>query len=192
MLVLGISGSLRAGSFNTALLRAAGALLPPGARLRRYRDLSLVPPYSEDAEAPPPVVALRAAIEAADALVIATPEYNGSIPGQLKNALDWASRPYPGNALRRKPVAVVGASTGLFGAVWAQAELRKVLTTAGADVLDDELGVGGASDAFDAGLELVDGELRDRLRRLLAKLCQPLAAARVGVAGHDDEDASSA
>src|SRR5690606_27901273 len=77
MLVLGISGSLRAGSFNTALLRAAGALLPPGARLRRYRDLSLVPPYSEDAEAPPPVVALRAAIEAADALVIATPEYNG-------------------------------------------------------------------------------------------------------------------
>ncbi|HEX6025056.1 MAG TPA: NADPH-dependent FMN reductase [Solirubrobacter sp.] len=177
MEVLGISGSLRAGSFNTALLRAAAALLPPGVRLRRYRDLALIPPYSEDADAPPAVVALRAAIEEADALLIATPEYNGSIPGQLKNALDWASRPFPDNALRGKPVAVVGASTGLFGAVWAQAELRKVLATSGADVLDEELPVGSAFDVFDAELALVDRELRGRLDRLLARLCQPLAAA---------------
>jgi chromate reductase, NAD(P)H dehydrogenase (quinone) len=177
MLVLGISGSLRAGSFNTALLRAAAEQLPAAARMRIYPDLALIPPYSEESEAPSPVSALRAAIEDADALLIATPEYNASIPGQLKNALDWASRPYPDNALRRKPVAVVGASTGLFGAVWAQAELRKVLATAGADVLDDELPVGSAFDAFDHDLTLTDSDLRARLQRLLERLCHPLAAA---------------
>jgi chromate reductase len=177
VLVLGISGSLRAGSFNTALLRAAAELLPAAARLRIYDELALIPPYSEEAEAPPAVVSLRAAIDAADALIIATPEYNASIPGQLKNALDWASRPYPDNALRRKPVAVVGASTGLFGAVWAQAELRKVLATAGADVLDEELPVGSAFDVFDHALTLTDRSLRARLEDLLHKLCDPLAVA---------------
>jgi chromate reductase len=121
-------------------------------------------------------VSLRAAIDAADALLIATPEYNASIPGQLKNALDWASRPYPDNALRRKPVAVIGASTGLFGAVWAQAELRKVLATAGADALDDELPVGSAFDVFDHDLALTDGSLRARLEDLLGNLCRPLSA----------------
>jgi chromate reductase len=176
VLVLGISGSLRAGSFNTALLRAAAELLPPAARLRIYPDLARIPPYSEEAEAPPAVVSLRAAIDAADALLIATPEYNASIPGQLKNALDWASRPYPDNALRRKPVAVIGASTGLFGAVWAQAELRKVLATAGADALDDELPVGSAFDVFDHDLALTDGSLRARLEDLLGNLCRPLSA----------------
>jgi chromate reductase len=176
VLVLGISGSLRSRSFNTALLDAAAQLLPPGARMRLYTDLALIPPYSEDAGAPSPVVALRAAIDAADAVVIATPEYNASVPGQLKNALDWASRPFPDNALRRKPVAVVGASTGIFGAVWAQAELRKVLATAGADVLDDELGVGSAFDAFDADLVLTDRELRTRLEDLLETLCAKTGA----------------
>jgi chromate reductase, NAD(P)H dehydrogenase (quinone) len=109
-------------------------------------------------------------IETADALLIATPEYNASIPGQLKNALDWASRPYPENALRRKPVAVVGASTGLFGAVWAQAELRKVLATAGADVLDDELPIENAHEAFDDDVTLADHELSRRLEQILANL----------------------
>jgi chromate reductase len=173
VVVLGISGSLRADSFNTALLRAAARLLRPAARLPLYTDLALVPPYSESLDvepAPPPVEHLRASIETADALLIATPEYNASIPGQLKNALDWASRPYPGNTLRRKPVAVVGASTGLFGAVWAQAELRKVLATAGADVLDDELPIGNAHEAFDDDLTLADHELSTRLERLLASL----------------------
>ena len=142
MLILGISGSLRADSLNTALLRAAAGYLPSAARMRLHTDLALVPPYSEDHDVEPaqaPVARLRSRIETADALLIATPEYNGSIPGQLKNALDWASRPYPDNALRHKPVAVIGASTGLFGAIWAQADLRKVLATAGAHVLDEEL-----------------------------------------------------
>jgi chromate reductase, NAD(P)H dehydrogenase (quinone) len=101
---------------------------------------------------------------------LATPEYNASLPGQLKNALDWAYRPNPDNALRRKPVAVVGVSTGLFGAVWAQAELRKVLTTAGADVLDDELPVGNAEEAFHDDLRLADRELSGRLEHIHADL----------------------
>ena len=173
MVVLGISGSLRADSFNSALLRAAARLLPPAARMRIYTDLALLPPYSQDAEAGPvpgAVERLRAAIDTADALLIATPEYNASIPGQLKNALDWASRPYPDNVLRHKPVAVVGASTGIFGAVWAQAELRKVLTTAGADVLGDELPVGSAHDAFDDDFTLADRELSARLRHIMLNL----------------------
>jgi len=173
VVVLGISGSLRAGSFNTALLRAAAGLLPAAARMPLYTDLASLPPYSEEADAepvPPPVERLRAGIAAADALLIATPEYNASIPGQLKNALDWASRPYPDSALRRKPVAVVGASTGVFGAVWAQAELRKVLSAAGADVLDDELAVGSAHDAFDDDLVLTDSQLNAGLERIIAGL----------------------
>jgi chromate reductase, NAD(P)H dehydrogenase (quinone) len=175
VVVLGISGSLRAGSLNTALLRAAAGLVPAAVRLPLYTDLARVPPYSEDDDgegAPAAVERLRAGIASADALLIATPEYNASLPGQLKNALDWASRPYPDNALRRKPVAVVGASTGLFGAVWAQAELRKVLTTAGADVLDDELPIGNAQDAFSAELRLADSELSARLEHILANLVQ--------------------
>ena len=173
MLVLGISGSLRANSFNTALLRAAAGLLPVAARMPLYTDLALLPPYSEDLDvetAPPPVERLRAGIETADALLIATPEYNASIPGPLKNALDWASRPYPDNALRQKPVAVVGASTGVFGAVWAQAELRKVLTATGAHVLDDELPIGNAYEAFDDDRTLADRELRTRLGHILVNL----------------------
>jgi chromate reductase, NAD(P)H dehydrogenase (quinone) len=176
--ILAISGSLRANSCNTALLRAAAGLLPAAARMPLYTELGLVPPYSEDLDvepAPPAVERLRSLIATADALLIATPEYNASIPGQLKNALDWASRPYPGNALRRKPVAVVGASTGIFGAVWAQAELSKVLTTAGADVLDEELPVGNACDAFRDDRTLVDRELGARLEQIIAKL---LARAR--------------
>ena len=97
-------------------------------------------------------------------MLIATPEYNGSIPGALKNALDWASRPFPDNCLRGKPVAVIGASTGMFGARWAQAELRKVLKTIGASVLATELPVASAHDAF-----TVDGRLREP--RLAAALC---------------------
>jgi chromate reductase len=159
MRILGLSGSLRSGSHNTALLRAAGALLRPPAELVLLADLREIPPYDEDADvepAPRAVAALRAQIAAADAVLIATPEYNASVPGVLKNALDWASRPYPANALRGKPVAVIGASTGLFGAVWAQAELRKALRIAGAEVLDDKLPVGLADEAFAA-----DGTLRD-------------------------------
>jgi chromate reductase, NAD(P)H dehydrogenase (quinone) len=186
MLVLGISGSLRADSFNTALLGAAAALLPAAARMPLLTDLALVPPYSEEEDVEPasaPVERLRSRIETADALLIATPEYNGSIPGQLKNAVDWASRPYPDNALRRKPVAVIGASTGVFGAIWAQAELRKVLTTAGADVLDDELPIGTAEEAFAEDRTLADRELSRRLEHILRGLMSRVTLNRMNTEG---------
>jgi chromate reductase len=174
MKVLGISGSLREGSYNMALLRQAAELLPPGVELELYRDLKRVPPYDEDDDGPqePATVhELRAAISDADALLIATPEYNSSIPGQLKNALDWASRPLGEAALKNKPVAVIGASQGMFGAVWAQAELRKVLGASGARVIGDELPIAHAHEAFDD-----DGRLRsDELREALAGLLDQLA-----------------
>ena len=137
MRILGISGSLRRDSHNTSLLRAAAMSLPSGVELELFDGLGDLPHYNADIDedpAPEAVAHLREAIADADGVLIATPEFNGSIPGVLKNALDWASRPFPDNALRGMPVAVVGASTGLFGAVWAQAEVRKVLETIGADV----------------------------------------------------------
>jgi chromate reductase len=175
--ILGISGSLRRDSHNTSLLRAAAKLLPPGVELEVYDGLRELPPYDEDADiqgSDPAVADLREAIATADGVLIATPEYNGSIPGGLKNALDWASRPFPDNALRGKPAAVIGASTGLFGAVWAQAEVRKVLGIIGADVIDVELPVGIAEAAFEDG-ELIEPEQREVLEDLVRVL-----AARAG------------
>jgi chromate reductase len=171
--ILGISGSLRRDSHNTRLLRAAARALPSGAELVPFDGLAALQPYDEDADVhpgPPPVEYLRDRIEAADGLLIATPEYNASIPGGLKNAIDWASRPFPDNALRDVPVAVVGASTGLFGAVWAQAELRKVLRHAGARVLDDELPIGLADNAFTPDGTLADPAQERRLTELLEAL----------------------
>lgn len=175
MRVLAISGSLRRASHNTALLRAAAGELPPAAELEIYEDLAAVPPYSEDldGEGPPREAAwLRDAIMRADAILVATPEYNSSVPGQLKNALDWASRPFPDNSLRRKPAAVIGASTGVFGAVWAQAEVRRTLTASGARVIDEELPVGHADDAFAGDGKLVDPALRQQLAAMLQRLVE--------------------
>jgi chromate reductase len=172
MRVLGISGSLRRDSHNTRLLRAAADLLPPGAELEIYDGLREIPPFDEDLEAgpaPEAVTRFREAIAAADAILIATPEYNHSLPGQLKNALDWASRPVATNVLRGKRVAVVGSSTGLFGAVWAQAEARKVLTAIGASVIDRELPVPQAPEHFQ-GSELINAELQAELTSVLAEL----------------------
>lgn len=170
MVVLGLCGSLRRGSYNRRLLAAAAAELPPGVALEIFEGLAEVPPYNEDDATPDAVRVLREAVTAADAVLVATPEYNASVPGQLKNALDWASRPFPDNCLRTKPVAVLGASTGLFGAVWAQAELRKVLRTIGADVVDQELPVGQAHDAFTDDGALADPELRSALVDLVDQL----------------------
>jgi chromate reductase len=172
MQILGISGSLRRGSHNRKLLRAAAAALPPGVDLVEWDGLADLPAFDEDQEHTPaePVRAFLEEIASADALLIATPEYNASLPGALKNALDWASRPFPSSVLRCKPTAVIGASTGPFGAVWAQAELRKTLTTSGAQVLDAELPVGTAVSAFAADGSLTDPTLSERLRRLLADL----------------------
>jgi chromate reductase len=185
MRILGISGSFRDGSHNTRLLRAAARALPPGVELELFDGLRDLPPYCEDGDtdpAPEAIESLRQQIEAADALLIATPEYNASIPGVLKNAVDWASRPFPDNALRGKPVAVIGASTGLFGAVWAQAELRKVLNHIGADVLEEELPVGLADQAFTPAGDLADPELHERLGELVEALARevrtPVGASR--------------
>ena len=148
MSVLGISGSLRRDSHNTRLLRAAGEIVEQqGAEFELFDELKAIPPYDEDddvGEGPGAVARLREAIAEADAILFATPEYNSSIPGVLKNAVDWASRPAGERPLRNKPVAVIGASTGMFGAVWAQAELRKVLGATGARVAEVELAVGHA------------------------------------------------
>jgi chromate reductase len=173
MRVLGISGSLRQGSLNSALLRAAAERLPAGAELIEFDRLREVPPYDEDVEveATPAVVEeLREAVRSADAVLIATPEYNHSIPGQLKNALDWVSRPAGKSALNGKPAAAIGASTGMFGAVWAQAETRKVLGALGGRVIETELPVARADK------QLVDGHLElepqqsERLEEILAEL----------------------
>jgi len=180
--VLGISGSLRRDSHNTRLLRAAALELPPGAELELFKQLAAVEPYCEDDDGvstPAGAAALRAAVERADAVLIATPEYNSSIPGQLKNALDWASRPYATNVLRAKPVAVIGASTGIFGAVWAQAEVRKVIGAIGARVLEDEVPVGQADDAFAPDGSLADRRLRELLADAIATLVDTARPAEV-------------
>jgi chromate reductase len=168
MRVLGISGSLRQDSHNTALLRAAGEFISEqGVEFEVFDALKSIPPYDEDddiGEGSAAVARLRQAIAGAEAVLFATPEYNSSIPGVLKNAVDWASRPLATNALRNKPVAVIGASTGMFGAVWAQAELRKVLGATGARVADVELAVGHAHEQLDPSGHPVDPAQQEALR----------------------------
>ena len=173
MRILAISGSLRRGSHNTSLLRAAGELLPPTSELVFWDGLRDMPPYDQDDDvqpAHPAVAALRQAVADADAVLIATPEFNSSIPGALKNALDWASRPIATNVFRNKPVAVIGSSAGMFGTVWAQAELRKVLGAMGARVADVEVAVGHAGEKFDADGALVDDDVREQLADALSVL----------------------
>jgi chromate reductase len=173
MRILGISGSLRSDSYNAKLLALAAKLLPPEAELVRFEGLKAIPPYDQDEDREPlhPAVAdLRAQIAGADALLVATPEYNSSIPGQLKNAIDWASRPLESSVLRNKDAAVIGASTSMFGAVWAQAELRKVLAAAGGRVIDRELAVARADGAFHPNGELRDPDLIAELGDILAEL----------------------
>jgi chromate reductase, NAD(P)H dehydrogenase (quinone) len=159
MKILAIAGSLRRESHNRRLLLAAAELLPPGVDFEMFEGLKAVPPYDQDDDlepAPPAVARLRAAIAGADALLIATPEYNSSIPGQLKNALDWASRPIASSVLRNKPVAVVGAS--------------KVLGATGARVLDVELAIGHAAERFDEQGHLADESVREQLEETLDAL----------------------
>src|SRR4051794_15317793 len=174
MRVLGISGSLRRDSHNTALLRHAGELFEAeGAEFDLYDGLRDIPPYSEDddsAHAPEAVSRLREAVRAADAIFFTTPEYNASIPGVLKNAIDWLSRPIATNPLRNKPVAVIGASTGMFGAVWAQAELRKVLSTVGARVIPGEVALGHAHTRFDDDGRLNDPNLDEQVHEVVRAL----------------------
>jgi chromate reductase len=176
--VLAISGSLRRDSYNTRLLRALAEEAPEDVTVELWDGLKAVPPYDADDDGPAASDAVdefRERVRAADAVLIATPEYNASIPGALKNALDWASRPLATNAFRNKPVAVIASSTGMFGAVWAAAELRKVLGTMGARVADVELAVPRAHERFDDAGSLLEDEIRTRLGDALTALVESAA-----------------
>jgi chromate reductase len=174
MRILAISGSLRTASHNTALLREAAQRAPEGVEVELYGELEWLPPYNEDRDTdrPPEAVAdMRRLLASADALLIATPEYNGTIPGQLKHLVDWASRPYgPEAALYGKRVAVIGASVTDYGALWAQDHLRKALGIAGARVMEVDLPVGRAGDRFDDQGRLADEEIVAKLDEVLAGL----------------------
>ncbi len=167
MNLLGLSGSLRAGSLNTALLRALAEEAPEGVALK-IADLTAIPLYNADLGEVVAVEALKAEIAQADGLIIATPEYNYSVPGVLKNALDWASRPAYKSVFARKPVAVIGAAASVVGTARAQAHLKNILLGMLAEVYPTpELLVGGAHKLFDAEGRLTDDATREHLRRLL-------------------------
>ena len=170
--VLGIAGSLRAASYNRSLLRAAQELAPPGMTIDVF-DLGDVPLFNQDLEAqgvPPSVLALRQAIAAADALLIATPEYNHGVPGVLKNAIDWASRP-PDSPLAGKPAAVFGATPGQTGTARAQSQLRQAFVFTGTYALPQpEVLVYRAHEKFDEQGRLTDENTRKWVRRLLETL----------------------
>ena len=183
MKILAVSGSLRRDSHNTQLLRAAIEAAPAGVEVELWDGLGDVPLYDQDLDTTEPIESvhrLREAWGAADALLFATPEYNGSVPGVLKNAIDWASRPVRESALTNQSVSVIGASNGQFGAMWAQADLRKVLGITGARVVGDELPVARAFEKFDSEGRLLDGELVERLGLVLGTLASEAAgSARV-------------
>ncbi|HXB55823.1 MAG TPA: NAD(P)H-dependent oxidoreductase [Vicinamibacteria bacterium] len=171
--VLGFAGSLRRGSLNRGLLRAAQELAPPGMTIEPY-DLGTIPLYNYDLEErgdPQPVAEFKEAIRRAQALLISTPEYQHGVPGVLKNALDWASRPAGRSAMQGKPVAIMGASPGFTGTARAQTQLRQALTyTQNYAVLQPEVLVGRAHEKFDAEGHLTDARTREFVRKLLEGL----------------------
>ncbi|MBN1321712.1 MAG: NAD(P)H-dependent oxidoreductase [Thermoleophilia bacterium] len=173
--ILGIPGSLRAGSYNLGLLRAAAELIPVEASLEIV-SLAGIPPYNADVQSqgdPEPVVELKRRVEGAGALLIATPEYNYSIPGVLKNAIDWVSRPPKTTPLRKKPVGIMGASGGESGTMRGQLAIRQVFVFLDSYVMGQpELRVTNAGQRFDAEGRLIDEELRERLRVYLTALIE--------------------
>jgi chromate reductase, NAD(P)H dehydrogenase (quinone) len=195
MRILAVSGSLREGSFNTSLLRATLEAAPEGVALELWEGIGELPLYHEDLDAgnvagkagdvrreawgdvPESVRRLREDWAAADAILFSTPEYNGSVPGGLKNAIDWASRPRLDAVLRNKPVAVIGASTGQFGALWAQQDLKRILGIAGARVVGTEIPVSRAHERFDHEGRLLDAEVFEQLRLHLTTLASEAVVA---------------
>jgi chromate reductase len=188
MRILAISGSLRRDSHNTALLRAAAELLPPEVEVAVYERLGELPPFNEELVADRPAAAqhLWDEVAASDGVLISTPEYNSSIPGVLKNALDWLSQPLIQSPLRNKPAVVIGASTGMFGAVWSQAETRKVLGAIGARVVDRELPVPTAHEQFDEHGRLSDADLEAELVASLTELVDAIEARAAQRRGAND------
>lgn len=174
MRILAISGSLRAGSYNTALARVAADVVPRGVEVELFDGLGDLPPFDADLDSDelPSVQWLRDRIAASDALLVVTPEYNGSIPGVLKNAIDWASRPKEDAALRGKTVAIAGASPGQYGALWAIQDLRRVLGIAGARVIEGEVSVPRAHELVGLSGELSSEIVVSRLRDLLSALVE--------------------
>jgi chromate reductase len=174
LVVCGIAGSLRRGSYNHALLRAARELAPEGMELRTFERMAEIPLFNEDVEAqgdPEPVQALKRAITEADALLIATPEYNHGVPGVLKNAIDWASRPAGDSALTGKPAAIFGASPGVVGTARAQSQLRQALVFTDSPTLPQpEVLVYRAHVKFDAEGRLTDEQTRRFVGTLLRQL----------------------
>jgi chromate reductase, NAD(P)H dehydrogenase (quinone) len=170
--ILGFAGSLRKGSYNKALLLEAAKLVPTSAKLELF-DLEGIPPFNQDLENSPPdkVKEFKAKIRAADAILIATPEYNYSIPGVLKNAIDWASRPYPDNSFEDKPVAVMSASTGMLGGARAQYHLRQVFTFLNMHPVNrPEIFVTFAPSKFDEKGALTDETAKELISKLLEAL----------------------
>ncbi|MBZ5495224.1 MAG: NAD(P)H-dependent oxidoreductase [Acidobacteriia bacterium] len=170
--ILGIAGSLRRGSFNRAALRAAQALAPAGAELEVF-ELDGIPGFNQDEEQHPPakVAELKSRVRAAGAILLVTPEYNYSIPGVLKNAIDWASRPYGDNAWNGKPVAVMGASIGTMGTARAQYHLRQCFVFLNMHALNQpEVMITNAAERFDASGNLIDEKIKERIRELLNSL----------------------
>ena len=174
MKVLGISGSLRSESHNSRLLSAAAEMLPEGVELVRYGQLRDLPHFDEDQENDPPQVVkdLHEAIAGADAVLIVTPEYNSSIPGVLKNALDWASRPFVTNPLRNKPVGVMGVSINDYAAMWARADLKRVLGRIGARVIEPEAGIPKAATSLGSDGRPTDADQLEALHQVLGALVE--------------------
>ena len=183
MKILAISGSLRQGSHNTDLLRGAAAAAPDGIDIELYHGLKDIPPYDADDDLPgdQPIAVqhFKEALDSADAILISTPEYNSSIPGVLKNALDWASRPLVESPVRNKPVAVLSSSTGMFGGVWAAEETRKVMGALGARTIEDTVAVPKADQRLANG---VDAELLLELRAVVDALAAAVEARAASLA----------
>jgi len=170
--ILGIAGSLRKGSYNHGALRAAAELVPDGATIEIF-ELDGIPGFNQDDEQKPPekVAELKRKIREADAILFVTPEYNYSVPGVLKNAIDWASRPYGDNAWDGKPAAIMGASVGAIGTARAQYHLRQMMVFLNMfPVNQPEVMIGKASEKFDAEANLTDESTKKFIRMLLENL----------------------
>ncbi|GGW98122.1 NAD(P)H-dependent oxidoreductase [Streptomyces lomondensis] len=183
--ILALVGSLRAGSHNRQLAEAAVKLAPEGAQVELFEGLAEIPFYNEDIDVegsvPAAAARLREAANAADGLILFTPEYNGTIPAVLKNAIDWLSRPYGAGALTGKPVAVVGTAFGQYGGVWAHDETRKSVGVAGGKVLEDvKLSIPGSMTRFAETHPADDAEVAAQLTEVIARLhgqaAEPAAA----------------